>query len=113
MTAAAATEDDFKSSALTGAIVGALLDSLDAAVNKALPGSKDLREFLEKQFNGKGPSLKQRLTDFLSNLIEGGLFGGFLRFIPSWVPVNRRGFGPDFNAEQCAQRGRQMVRRPR
>ncbi|MDQ2767256.1 MAG: hypothetical protein M3Y30_08885, partial [Gemmatimonadota bacterium] len=27
--------DDFKSSALTGAVVGALLDSLDSAVNKA------------------------------------------------------------------------------
>jgi hypothetical protein len=92
---------DFKSSALTGAIVGALLDGLDSAVNKALPGSRDLREFLEKKFNGTGPSLKQRLTDFLSNLIEGGLFGGFLRFIPSWVPVNRKGFGPDFDAENA------------
>jgi hypothetical protein len=93
--------DDFKSSALTGAVVGALLDSLDSAVNKALPGSKDLREFLEKQFNANGPSLKQRLTDFLSNLIEGGLFGGFLRFIPSWVPVNRKGFGPDFDPNEA------------
>ncbi|HEV7705718.1 MAG TPA: hypothetical protein VGO46_15580 [Gemmatimonadaceae bacterium] len=90
-------KDDFKSSALTGAIVGSLLDSLDSAVNKALPGSKDLREFLEKQFNGKGTTLKQQLTDFISNLIEGGLFGGFLKFIPSWVPVNRRGFGPNFD----------------
>jgi hypothetical protein len=89
---------DFKSSALTGAVVGALLDGIDSAVNKALPGSRDLREFLEKQFNGKGPTLKQRLTDFLSNLVEGGLFGGFLRFIPSWVPVNRQGFGPAFDA---------------
>jgi hypothetical protein len=92
---------DFKSSALTGAVVGAILDGLDSAVNKALPGSRDLREFLEKQFNGKGPTLKQRLTDFLSNLVEGGLFGGFLRFIPSWVPVNRKGFGPSFDAEEA------------
>lgn len=92
---------DFKSSALTGAVVGALLDGLDSAVNKALPGSRDLREFLEKKFNGTGPSLKQRLTDFLSNLVEGGLFGGFLRFIPSWVPVNRRGFGPNFDSENA------------
>jgi len=92
---------DFKSSALTGAVVGAILDGLDSAVNKALPGSRDLREFLEKKFNGTGPSLKQQLTDFLSNLVEGGLFGGFLRFIPSWVPVNRRGFGPQFDAENA------------
>jgi len=93
--------DDFKSSALTGAVVGALLDGLDSAVNKALPGSRDLREFLEKQFNGKGKTLKEKLTDFLSNLIEGGLFGGFLRFIPSWVPVNRTGFGPTFDANDA------------
>ncbi len=92
---------DFKSSALTGAVVGAILDGIDSAVNKALPGSRDLREFLEKKFNGTGPSLKQQLTDFLSNLVEGGLFGGFLRFIPSWVPVNRRGFGPEFDAEDA------------
>lgn len=88
--------DDFKSSILTAAIVGVIVDSLDSAINKALPGSRELREELEKKLIG-GDSLKKRLTDFLAKLIEGGLFGGFLRNIPAWVPVNRKGFGPDFD----------------
>src|ERR1700733_16322119 len=40
--------DDFKSSLLTAAIVGTFIDALDSAINKALPGSRDLRQFLEK-----------------------------------------------------------------
>ncbi|MEP7086414.1 MAG: hypothetical protein ABI884_03680 [Gemmatimonadota bacterium] len=90
---------DFKSSILTSAIVGTFIDALDSAINRAVPGSRDLRVFLEKQIGGKDTDLKKSLTDFLSKLFESGLFGGFLKNIPSWVPVNRTGFGPDFNAD--------------
>ncbi len=90
---------DFKSSILTAAIVGTLVDALDSAINKALPGSRDLRVFLEKKIGGEGTDLKKSLTDFLSKLFESGLFGGFLKHIPSWVPVNRKEFGPDFDPE--------------
>ena len=92
---------DFKSSVLTGAIVGAFIDGLDSAINKAIPGSRDLRQALEKALLGKDTDLKKSLTDFLSKLFEGGLFGGFLKNIPSWVPVNRVGFGPDFDATEA------------
>jgi hypothetical protein len=92
---------DFKSSVLTGAIVGAFIDGLDSAINKAIPGSRDLRQALEKALLGKDTDLKKSLTDFLSKLFEGGLFGGFLKNIPSWVPVNRKGFGPDFDAKDA------------
>jgi hypothetical protein len=94
-------KDDFKSSILTGAVVGAILDGLDSALNKALPGSSDLRKFLEKQFGGKDTDLKKSLTDFLSTFFEKGLFGDFLKFIPNWVPVNRIGFGPTFDKEDA------------
>jgi hypothetical protein len=90
---------DFKSSILTGAIVGALVDGIDSAINKAIPGSRALREALEKKIFGDKSDLKKKLTDFLADLFEGGLFGGFLKNIPSWVPVNRDGFGPKFRAD--------------
>jgi hypothetical protein len=95
------TADDFKSSVLTAAIVGTLIDTLDAAVSKALPGAAAVRAALEKQFGNKTDDLKKKITDFLSNLFERTLFGGFLKFIPAWVPVNRQGFGPSFDAEDA------------
>lgn len=91
------TADDFKASVFGAAIVGAVVDGLVAAVESGAAGSKVVLDELEKKLKDQGTDLRQELKDFLSNLMERGLFGGFLKFIPSWVPVNRVGFGPKFD----------------
>jgi hypothetical protein len=93
---------DFKSSILGNAIVGALIDGLELAVTKAIPGAKEVLDKLKEQLkNRTGRDFEQELKDLLSKLIESGLFGGFLKFIPSWVPVNRIGYGPQFDDENA------------
>lgn len=92
---------DFKSSVFGNAIFGAVIDALLLAVSKSIPGSKEALDKVEEQLKKRGVDLRKQLVDFLSNLIEGGLFGGFMRFIPSWVPVNRIGYGPSFTKEEA------------
>ena len=38
---------------------------------------------------------------WLNDVIEKGLFGSYMPSVPSWVPVNRVGYGPDFVAENA------------
>ncbi len=96
------TADDFKSSIFGQAIVGAVVDGLVAAVESGVPGSKVVLDEVEKDLKkGTGRDPRQELKDFLSNLMERGLFGSFMKFIPSWVPVNRKGFGPNFDEKDA------------
>ena len=93
---------DFKSSILGNAIVGAVIDGLELAVTNAIPGAKAALDQLKSQLKNKtGRDFEQELKDFLSKLLESGLFGGFMKFIPSWVPVNRIAYGPQFDAEEA------------
>jgi hypothetical protein len=85
--------DDFKSSVFGAAILGAVVDAVELAVKKAVPGAKEAEDAVKKL---SGRDFAQELKDFLSTLIERELFGSFLRFIPSWAPVDRDGFGPSF-----------------
>jgi hypothetical protein len=94
--------DDFKSSVFSAAIVDAVVDGFESAVAASVPGSKAVLDQLEKQLKSATKrDFKQELKDFLSTLIEKGLFGSFMKFVPSWVPVNRRGFGPNFDAKDA------------
>lgn len=94
--------DDFKASVLGQAVVGAVVDGLIAAAESSVPGSQKVLDELEKNLkNQTGQDFRQKLKDFLSNLLERGLFGSFLKFVPSWVPVNRIGFGPNFDAKNA------------
>jgi len=41
------------------------------------------------------------IIDTLCNMIEVGIFGSYMRSIPSWVPVNRKRYGPDFDPDNA------------
>lgn len=93
--------DDFKSSVFGKAIVGAVVDAVILAVTNGIPGAKDALDKVEEQAKKRGVDPRQAVIDFLSNTLERALFGGFMRFIPSWVPVNRQSYGPSFNTEDA------------
>ena len=85
--------DDFTTSALFDSIVDGAFAALKTAVTEALPGSAEALEALKQ---AAGTDFEEQLKRFLANTIEGAFFRSFMPFIPSWVPVNRIGFGPDF-----------------
>ena len=93
--------EDFKSSVLTQALIGAAVDALVTAAESGVPGSKVVLDDLEGRLKKDGVDPRQKLKDLLSGLLERGLFGSFMKFIPSWVPVNRVGFGPTFDAKDA------------
>jgi hypothetical protein len=91
--------EDFTTSALFDAIVDGVFEGLKSAMNSAVPGSKEAFEALKKKVKEEtGRDFEEDLKRFLANAIEGLFFRSYMVHIPSWAPVNRKGYGPDFDS---------------
>ncbi len=108
-------EDDYEPTFLAAMIAGGLVDALSGAVEIDIPDELvDAANELLK--DGTGEDFKKRLEDFkkeakswLAKTLEGFLFASALRNVPSWVPVERKGFdrateGPEREIEGTLSR---------
>ena len=70
--------NDYRHTALFEAVVGAAVDAMSQA---------------------SGTNIVDELKQWLANTIEGAFFRSYLRYVPSWAPVDRIGYGPRFRPE--------------
>ena len=91
--------DDFTTSALMNALFDGLFEGLKNAANLAVPGSKQAIDLLNAQIKQQtGRDFEDELKKLLANAVEGAFFRTYMVHVPSWVPVNRKGYGPDFDS---------------
>ncbi len=91
---------DYHQSALFDSLVDAVFEGMKAAINAQVPGSRDayerFRQYVQQQ---TGSDFEDDLKRWLANTVEGAFFRSYLKYIPSWAPVDRLGYGPKFKAD--------------
>lgn len=85
--------NDYRHTALFEAVVGAAVDGLIAAVNNEVPGAQAALDAISQ---ASGTNVVDALKRWLANTIEGAFFRSYLRYVPSWAPVDRIAYGPQF-----------------
>jgi hypothetical protein len=88
--------NDYRHTALFAAVVGAAVDGLIAAVDAEVPGAQAA---LDAMSQASGTDIVEELKQWLANTMEGAFFRSYLRYVPSWAPVDRIGYGPQFRPE--------------
>jgi hypothetical protein len=89
----------FQESGFLGTLMK-LLAKLVKGATRNIPGVNfvNLLDFIAEKITGKSPI--EELSKFLGNLlgsaVEGALFARYLRSIPAWVPVGRKGYANEF-----------------
>jgi hypothetical protein len=90
--------NDYRQSALFDSIVDAVFEGMKAAMDAQVPGSRDayerFRQFVRQQTNS---DFEDDFKRWLANTVEGAFFRSYLKYIPSWAPVARVGYGPGFS----------------
>ena len=91
---------DYRQSALFDSVVDAVFEGMKAAMNAQVPGSRDAYErFRQHVLQQTGRDFEDDLKRWLANTVEGAFFRSYLKYVPSWAPVDRIGYGPRFRAE--------------
>jgi len=92
--------NDYRQSALFDSVVDAVFEGMKSAINAQVPGSRDayerFRQYVRQQ---TGSDFEDDLKRWLANTVEGVFFRQYLKYVPSWAPVNRVGYGPQFVQE--------------
>ena len=101
----ARSPEDFRHSALTDMLANGLIKALQSLTGPIPTFVQTFVDILDKVAGTDIGDLEDRLAKFISQTVEGAMFGRFLRSIPAWVPVERvRTAGQDDHFENAQQR---------
>ena len=95
--------EDMLASGLTNAAANHLVKALSTLTDAALaiipvigPGLVIFKQQAIAFAKKKGVDVEKALADLLAEGVEGALFGQYLRSLPAWVPVDRKGNSSSF-----------------
>ncbi|MFL5457317.1 MAG: hypothetical protein ACJ78X_13015 [Myxococcales bacterium] len=88
---------DYQVSGLLAVVTRAVVHAARVAALSGVPGANDAWDNLQQQASAQGlPNVEEVVATWLAQHIEGPIFADFLPSIPSWAPVNRIKYGPEF-----------------
>ena len=98
--------DDYKKGGVFKKVVRYMWQKLKEKMAANNPKALDAYEKIRAQILAQtGHDIEEEtvgwVIDTLCGWIEEGIFGSYMRSIPSWVPVNREGYGPKYTLENA------------